>query len=156
MCSNYRRERETVNNSEITTVINQTQNLSVVSTTISISYEESLARVELVIRDNLDRIRRNIPEIAEGLFYKGVTAHSASSVDLLFRSNCREEDYFPVGRAMNRELKLLFDENGIEIPYNQIGEHQAKEQDAHDATYREAREAKRFPTLKVASERTIR
>lgn len=59
---------KTVNNSEITTVINQTQNLSVVSTTISTSYEESLARVELVIRDNLDRIRRNIPEIAEGLF----------------------------------------------------------------------------------------
>lgn len=133
-----------VNNSEITTVINQTQNLSVVSTTISISYEESLARVELVIRDNLDRIRRNIPEIAEGLFYKGVTAHSASSVDLLFMSNCREEDYLSVGRAMNRELKLLFDENGIEIPYNQIVEHQAKEQEAHDATYREAREAKRF------------
>ena len=105
---------KTVNNSEITTVINQTQNLSVVSTTISIPYEESLARVELVIRDNLDRIRRNIPEIAEGLFYKGVTAHSASSVGLLFMSNCREEDYFPVGRAMNRELKLLFDENGIE------------------------------------------
>ena len=50
---------KTVNNSEITTVINQTQNLSVVSTTISTSYEESLARVELVIRDNLDRIRRN-------------------------------------------------------------------------------------------------
>lgn len=59
-------------------------------------------------------------------------------------SNCREEDYFPVGRAMNRELKLLFDENGIEIPYNQIVEHQTKEQEAHDATYREAREAKRF------------
>ena len=133
-----------VNNSEITTVINQTQNLSVVSTTISISYEESLARVELIIRDNLDRIRRNIPEIVEGPFYKGVTALSASSVDLLFMSNCREEDYFPVGRAMNRELKLLFDENGIEIPYNQIVEHQAKEQEAHDATYREAREAKRF------------
>lgn len=133
-----------VNNSEITTVINQTQNLSVVSTTISISYEESLARVELVIRDNLDRIRRNIPEIVEGPFYKGVTALSASSVDLLFMSNCREEDYFPVGRAMNRELKLLFDENGIEIPYNQIVVHQAKEQEAHDATYREAREAKRF------------
>ena len=133
-----------VNNSEITTVINQTQNLSVVSTTISISYEESLARVELIIRDNLDRIRRNIPEIVEGPYYKGVTALSASSVDLLFMSNCREEDYFPVGRAMNRELKLLFDENGIEIPYNQIVVHQAKEQEGYDATYRETREAKRF------------
>ncbi len=45
---------------------------------------------------------------------------------------------------MNRELKLLFDENGIEIPYNQIVVHQAKDQDTYDATYREAREAKRF------------
>ena len=57
---NYGGNVKIVNNSEITTVINHTQNLSVVSTTISIPYEGSLARVELVIRDNLDMIRRNI------------------------------------------------------------------------------------------------
>lgn len=109
-----------INNSEIASVVNQTQNDSVVQTVISIEYGESLTRVELVIRDNLDRIRAAIPEIVDGPYYKGVTALSPSSVDLLFMTNCKENDYFIVQRAMNRELKLLFDENNINIPFQQI------------------------------------
>ena len=109
-----------INNSQIVSVVNQTQNLSVVTSVISIEYGESLTRVELVIRDNLDRIRSNIPEIVEGPYYKGVSALAASSVDLMFMSNCKEEDYFIVQRAMNRELKLLFDENNINIPFPQV------------------------------------
>ena len=107
----------TINNSEIKTVINQTQHLSCVSTVITIEYGESLTRVELVIRDNLDRIKAAIPQIVNGPYYKGITALSASSVDLVFMSDCKEEDYYIVQRAMNRELKLLFDENGINHPF---------------------------------------
>ena len=109
-----------INNSEITSVVNQTQHLSCVSTVISIDYGESLTKVELIIRDNIDRIKAAIPEIVDGPYYKGVTALGPSSVDLVFMSNCKEEDYFPVSRAMNRELKLLFDEYGINIPFPQI------------------------------------
>lgn len=109
-----------VNNSNITSVVNQSQLYSVAMSTISIEYGESLQRVELVIRDNLDAIKAAIPEIVEGPYYKGVTALGASSVDLLFMSNCKEEDIYIVQRAMNRELKLLFDRNGINIPFPQV------------------------------------
>lgn len=115
-----------INNSEITSVVNQTQNYSVVTTVVSIEYSESLVRVEGVIEANLDRIRKAIPQIVNGPFYKGVTALGPSSVDLMFMSDCDENDYFIVQRAMNRELKLLFDENGINIPYQQIVVHQAE------------------------------
>ena len=133
-----------INNSEIKTVINQTQHLSVVSTTISIEYGESLPKVELIIRDNLDRIKAAIPEIVEGPFYKGVTALGASSVDLLFMSNCKEEDYFPVSRAMNRELKLLFDEYGINIPFPQVVVNQPVEFDKNSMSAYQEWAAKRF------------
>ena len=109
-----------VNNSEITTVINQTQKISQASVTVGIEYGESLPRVEIVIRDNLDMIKEHIPAIIDGPFYKGVTALGASSVDLLFVAKCREEDIFQVQRDMNRELKLLFDANNIGIPFPQI------------------------------------
>ncbi len=109
-----------INNSEIKSIINQTQDLSVAKATISIEYGESLPRVELVLRDNLDNIKQAIPEIIEGPFYKGVNALSASSVDLLFLAKCKEEDIYTVQRALNRELKMLFDENGINIPFPQI------------------------------------
>lgn len=109
-----------INNSTITTVVNQTQELSVAKATISIEYGESIPRVELVIRDNLDAIAKSIPEIVEGPYYKGVNVLNASSVDLLFLAKCREEDIYTVQRAMNRELKILFDENNINIPFPQI------------------------------------
>ncbi len=109
-----------INNSEITTIINQTQALSVAKTTMSIEYGESLPRVELIIQENLEKIRENIPEIVDGPFYKGITALSASSVDLLFLANCHEGDIYSVQRQMTRELKLLFDENDINIPFPQV------------------------------------
>lgn len=109
-----------VNNSEITTVINQTQEYSVAKCVIGIEYGESIPRVEIAVRDNLDKIKENIPAIIEGPFYKGVTELGASSVNLLFVAKCKEEDIFQVQRDMNRELKLLFDEYDINIPFPQV------------------------------------
>ena len=109
-----------INNHSISAVINQTKQLSVAKAYISIEYGESLQRVELVIKNNLENIKKNIPQIVEGPFYKGVDALGESSVDLLFMANCKEEDIYIVQRALNRELKLLFDANNISIPFPQI------------------------------------
>ena len=109
-----------INNHSISAVINQTKQLSVAKAYISIEYGESLQRVELVIRDNLEKLKKAIPQIVEGPFYKGVDALGESSVDLLFMANCKEEDIYIVQRAMNRELKILFDDNNINIPFPQI------------------------------------
>ena len=109
-----------VNNSQITTVVNQTQEVSQASVTVGVEYGESLPRVEIVIRDNLETIKEHIPAIIEGPYYTGVSALGASSVDLLFIAKCREEDIFQVQRDMNRELKLLFDANNIGIPFPQV------------------------------------
>ena len=43
-----------------------------------------------------------------------------SSVNLLFMADCKEEDLFIVQRAMNREWKIVFDENHINIPFPQV------------------------------------
>lgn len=109
-----------VNNSEIKSIINQTQDLSVAKCTMSIDYDESIPRVELVIRDNLDVIKKHIPAIVEGPFYKGVSELAASSVNLLFVAKCKEEDIYQVQRDLNRELFILFGKNDISIPFDQV------------------------------------
>lgn len=109
-----------INNSEIKSIVNQTQQLSVAKATIGIEYGESIPHVEIVIRDNLQKIGERIPAIVEGPYYKGVSALSASSVDLLFVAKCKEEDIYQVQRDLNRELKLMFDDNNINIPFPQV------------------------------------
>lgn len=109
-----------VNNSAITSVINQTQRLSVATCTVGIEYGESLERVENIINDNLETIKKNIPAITDGPYYKGVSELGPSSVNLFFIAKCDENDIFQVKRDLNREIKLIFDKNGINIPFAQI------------------------------------
>ena len=109
-----------INNSHIASIINQTKQLSIAVAYIGIEYGKSIPEVEKVIKDNLDRIKANIPEIVEGPFYKGVDELAESSVNLLFMAKCKEEDIYMVKRALNRELKIMFDENGINVPFPQV------------------------------------
>ena len=109
-----------VNNSSVSSVVNQTRELSVAKAIISMEYGDSIPRVELVISQNLEKIKKAIPQIVEGPFYKGVSSLSSSSIDLMFLANCKEEDLYIVQRALNRELMIMFSENNINVPFPQI------------------------------------
>ena len=109
-----------VNNSAVSSIINQSKELSVTTCVVGIDYRESIPQVELLIKNNIERIKQNIPEIVDGPYYKGVDSLGESSVNLLFIATVKEADYFVVQRALNREIKMLFDENNICIPFPQV------------------------------------
>ncbi|MCH5164258.1 MAG: mechanosensitive ion channel family protein [Clostridiales bacterium] len=112
--------RKIINNSDIRSLVNQTQELSLAKCIIGTEYGDSIERIEAVIRDNLPVIREHIPAIIEGPIYKGVDALNTSSVDLLFVAKCKETDIYQVQRDLNRELKLMFDRNNINVPFPQV------------------------------------
>ncbi len=132
-----------INNSEVKTIVNQTQELSVAKAYIGIEYGESIPRVELVIRNNIEKIKERIPAIVDGPYYKGVNSLSASSVDLLFVAKCKEEDIYQVQRDLNRELKIMFDDNNVNIPFPQVVVNQPVEIDS-TSTKAEERKARKF------------
>lgn len=109
-----------INNSEIKSVINQTQQLSLAQCTVGIEYSESLERVEKIINAELPAMAQRIEGIAEGPFYKGVSELAESSVNLFFTARCKEDSLYQVQRDLNREIKLLFDKNNINIPFPQV------------------------------------
>jgi small conductance mechanosensitive channel len=109
-----------INNSDIRAMVNLTDQLSLVSIDMSIEYGESLERVEAIIAQNLDAIKKAVPKIVEGPFYKGVSALADSSVNLRFFAQCEEDDRFQVERDLNRQFKLLFDKHNINIPFPQV------------------------------------
>ncbi len=115
------------NNSTIKVFVNQSREISLPTVVVSIAYEEDIAKVEKVFEDNLPALKEKLPLITDGPFYKGVDKLGESGVDLLFAANCNEADFFQVQRDLNRELKILFTENDISIPFPQVVVHQAKD-----------------------------
>ena len=135
-----------IRNSNIGSLINQTKEYSVAKCTMSIEYDENVERVELVFKNNIERIQKAIPAIKEGPYYKGVSELGSSSVNLLFVAKCKEDDIYQVQRDMNRELFLIFNENHINIPFNQVTISQRKENkpDKSGTKKTDSKQAKEF------------
>ena len=55
---------------------------------------------------------------------EGESELGESGVVLLFTAKCKEADYYQCSRDLNRQVKIMFDDNGIEIPFNQVVIHQ--------------------------------
>ena len=113
-----------MNNSDLRTVINLTDHLTLVPCVVQIEYGESIERVEAVVKDHIEEIGKAIPDIVEGPFYKGVSELGSSGVELKFVARCEEANRFQVERDMNRQFKLLFDANNINIPFTQVVIHE--------------------------------
>ena len=133
-----------VNNSEIKTIINQTQELSLAKATVSVSYNARIEKVEAVIADNINKIKEKVPAIVEGPIYMGVSELGESGVELLFVAKCKEDDIYQVQRDINREIKIMFDDNNIEIPFNQLVVHMGENADQGKVTQKEIRKADKF------------
>ena len=133
-----------VNNSEIKTIINQTQELSLAKSSVYVSYNARIEKVEAVIADNIEKIKEKIPAIVKGPIYMGVSELGESGVELLFVAYCKEDDIYQVQRDINREIKIMFDDNNIEIPFNQLVVHMGEDADQQKVTKQDIRKADKF------------
>ena len=117
-----------INNADIRNVMNLSNKVSFSICDISMSYGESIERAEAVIAEAMPKIQAKYPDIFEhGLQYAGVQSLSTSSVDLRVLARVSEANIYKGRRLLNREMKLAFDEAGIEIPFPQLVVHKAEQ-----------------------------
>ena len=113
-----------INNSEIRNFQNRSQKTSLAVSTVSVGYDADLRAVETVIADALPAIfEENRAVFLDVPQYIGVEELGESGVVLKFIVSATEENVFAARRALNRSLKLLFHEKGIDIPYPQLTVH---------------------------------
>lgn len=116
-----------VNNSDIRNIQNRSVNISATTCDIGISYNQSIAEVEKVIAENIEIMyERNKDVWVSAPVYLGVNALADSAVVIRMLVNATETNIFAAQRRLNREMKILFDENNIEIPFAQIVVHNEK------------------------------
>ncbi len=110
-----------INNSNIRTMTNLSNALSVAVTDVSIAYGADLEKAEAVINTLCDALPQQYPDLfPTPPRYMGVEKLGDSSVDLRVTADVLESNIYNARRALNRELKLALDKAGIEIPFPQV------------------------------------
>ena len=62
----------------------------------------------------------------------------------MFVAKCLEDDIYQVQRDMNREIKVMFDNNDIEIPFNQLVVHMGEDADQNKVSKKDIKKAEDF------------
>lgn len=104
-------------NSTIENLVNMTNRSSYAVCDIPINPTESFAHVEEVVNSaHLDKLKERYPEIEKGPFYLGLSEINGKGVQVItFVAICQENTKYWIQRILNRELKLLFENNGIKL-----------------------------------------
>ena len=99
-----------------------------VITTLNIDLKESLERVEAVLNEELPKLHDKLCEMSKtevgGPKYRGVQDITANAVVLSFAIFCKGMYYGWLRRALNRELKLMCERNGINLAAQQVVVHE--------------------------------
>ena len=109
-----------MNNSTVKNVINFSVYPSFAPIMIGVEYGVDLHKLEEIVEREKPVIKKNIPYMIGELMYLGVEEFADSAVILKFQVACKNQDYLKAKRALNREIKLMFDRNGINVPFPQI------------------------------------
>lgn len=129
-------------NRNVSNILNMTRDVSTVFIEVGIDYGESIEYVESVLARELPKVPTRLPKIVDGPFYRGVKRLDDSSVVILLSATCAEADLPQLTRDLNREIKLIFDRNDINIPFPQIVLNNPS--DGHEATRHQVRKANEF------------
>lgn len=119
-------EIRVINNSELKQVHIMAPNGQGAVCLIDIAYKEDVNKVIDLIIDNKSVYEENIPFMLEGPYVDGVTSLGDSGVTLYIWALAEQEKVNALERSVYRVTKNLFDEYGIEIPFNQVTIHKAE------------------------------
>lgn len=95
-----------------------------VDLTFSIGYGDDIAKAKSVVLETAMALPQVLHEPAPEVF---VNAQGASAVELSAKLWCKSADYWSVYYAMQENVKLAFDKNGVNIPFDQLDVHIVKD-----------------------------
>lgn len=120
---NWLNEVKVIANGEIKTVINFSKEPTVSYVDVRISYKEDIDKVINLLEEKLINIKKSFSQVIEGPNVIGVAELNKSYVVIRITLKTIANEQYSVNRAINKYVKELFDENGIEIPFEQVVVH---------------------------------
>jgi len=115
------------NNSELRKVTVMERNGQGCIVNVDIAYKEDANKVIELLKNSTERFQKDIPAIVEGPYIDGIIDLGSSGVTLYIWAIADLEMIRATEREIRRVTKNIFDENHIEIPFNQVTIHEADE-----------------------------
>ena len=113
----------TVPNGSITTAVitnYSTADIRRVDCLFNVGYNSDIERVKKILRDVASG---NEKIMHDHDYVIGVSNHGDSSLEMDLKVWCKTEDYYEVKYYLEEKVKIAFDAEGIEIPYQQVDVH---------------------------------
>lgn len=114
-----------INNGSVTEVINHTAANSLAIVDVGVSYDSDIEQVEKVLNELCKRLQKEIPESKGEISVLGIEQLGESSIVFRVTAEVEAGSQYAIQRQIRKEIKLEFDKNNIEIPYNQLVIHNA-------------------------------
>ena len=114
-----------VNNSDIRNFQNRSRKLSLAICEVSVSYDTDLRKLEKILAENLPLMLQPHHDLyVTAPRYLGVQELGDSGVVIKIVADVKEENIFAAQRMLNRDIRVLFAEKNVEIPFPQVDVHQ--------------------------------
>ncbi|MBR0462503.1 MAG: mechanosensitive ion channel family protein [Erysipelotrichaceae bacterium] len=116
-----------VNNSDIRNLQNRSAKKSVAVCNVAVAYDTDLRKLEKVVSEALPKMYKGNEDLyLSAPRYLGVEELGDSGINVKFVADVKEEKIFDAQRKLRRDVKILFDEAGITIPFPQVVIHNGK------------------------------
>lgn len=125
---NWKKDIKLFNNASVQNAINYSFTESMAIVEVGISYSEDIEEVIQVLNEQLQAVSEDNPDIIDKPECVGVINFSSSSIDIRVVAKTATERHYGVERLLRKEIKKVFDENKITIPFSQIVLHHSKEE----------------------------
>lgn len=113
----WRNETRILNNSALRDVFNSDGDVAPISTKMPVSINANLSELEAMLNEELPKLTRNeIPGLVKPVSYKGISKLSDYAMELSISASVENGCQSAAESALNRQIKLIFERRGIEIP----------------------------------------
>ena len=116
----YYADTKIFNNSSMRDIVNSNGDVAKETIKVLIPYETDLLEVEKLLYQELPLMTEKVPGLVKPPKYNGVDSFEESGVLLRIKILSIPWRRRKARRAILREIKLLFDREGIHVPYNHI------------------------------------
>ncbi len=108
-----------INNSEIGSLVNLSDNVSVAVVNVPVSYDDELKVAEAAVQEALSELPSEYPDIfKEAPVYKGVDTLAETHIELMVVANVAEENIYNARRIMQREIRYSCEKAKLNKPCN--------------------------------------